>query len=80
MTLGDPIASGNMADIYSWDAGHVLKLFKDWVGADLVDREARATAAVHASGFPVPAVGERLDVDGRMDTHPRRRTFRRADR
>jgi len=66
MTLGGPIGSGVTAEVYAWDEGQVLKLFRNWVRVDQVDYEARAVRAVHAAGLPVPAVGEQLEVDGRI--------------
>ena len=63
--LGDAIASGRTAEIHPWQDGQVLKLFYGWVGTEDIEREARLTQAVCASGLPVPAVGELVQVDGR---------------
>ena len=63
--LDSPIAYGATAEIYAWDEGWVLKLFFDWFGRKNIDYEARIARAVHASGLPVPAVGEVVTVNGR---------------
>jgi aminoglycoside phosphotransferase (APT) family kinase protein len=60
-----PIAQGRTAELYAWDDGYVLKLFRDWCPADWVDYEARIARAVHASGVPSPAAGDVLEVNGR---------------
>ncbi len=60
-----PLAEGRTAEIYPWEQGFVLKLFRDWVPRDHVNYEAELARAVAASGLPVPAVGEVVEVDGR---------------
>jgi aminoglycoside phosphotransferase (APT) family kinase protein len=60
-----PIAQGRTAEIYPWDDGHVLKLFRDWCPPDWVEYEARIAGAVHAAGVPSPAPGEMIEMDGR---------------
>ena len=63
--LGQPIAYGRTAEIYAWEKDGVLKLFYDWVGLDGIEYEAKIARAVHASGLPVPAVGEIVQVNRR---------------
>jgi len=63
--LGQPIAYGRTAEIYAWHPGQVLKLFYDWFELENIEKEARITRAVHASGLPVPAVGEIICVNNR---------------
>jgi aminoglycoside phosphotransferase (APT) family kinase protein len=63
--LGRPIASGRTAEIYAWSEGQVLKLFYGWFGLDEIESEARIARAIHASGLPVPAVGEIVRVNDR---------------
>jgi uncharacterized protein (TIGR02172 family) len=60
-----PIAEGRTAEIYPWDDGHVLKLYRDWCPPDWVEYEARIARAVHAAGVPSPAAGEIMEVNGR---------------
>lgn len=64
--MDKPFAVGATAEIYAWENGQVLKLFREWVTADAVRTEARTARLVHASGAPVPAVGEVVEIDGRM--------------
>ena len=63
--LGDPIAYGRTADIYAWEEGTILKLFHNWFDLEGIKFEAQMARAVHASGLPVPAVGEIVQVNGR---------------
>jgi len=60
-----PIDQGRTAEIYLWDDGHVLKLYRDWCPSDWVEYEATVASAIHAAGIPSPAVGEILDMNGR---------------
>jgi Ser/Thr protein kinase RdoA (MazF antagonist) len=60
-----PIAQGRTAEIYLWDEGHVLKLYRDWCPSDWVDYEARVASAIHAAGIPSPATGEIVEVNSR---------------
>jgi aminoglycoside phosphotransferase (APT) family kinase protein len=63
--LGKPIALGRTAEIYAWENGQILKLFFDWFELGDIEFEQRMNRAVHASGLPVPAPGEILQVNGR---------------
>jgi uncharacterized protein (TIGR02172 family) len=63
--LGQPIGYGRTAEIYAWQQGQVLKLFYDWFELENIEKEARITRAVHASGLPAPAVGEIIRVNER---------------
>jgi aminoglycoside phosphotransferase (APT) family kinase protein len=60
-----PFAQGRTAEIYAWEEGHVLKLYRDWCPADWVDYEARIAHAVHEAGIPSPKPGAVVEVDGR---------------
>ena len=68
--LGQPIGYGRTAEIYAWQEDKVLKLFYDWFGLENIENEARITQAVHASGLPVPAVGEIVRVNERYGEIP----------
>jgi aminoglycoside phosphotransferase (APT) family kinase protein len=65
MDLGEPIAVGRTAEIYTWEEDQVLKLFRDWTKPSWVAYEARVAKSVHASGLSVPAVGEIIEIGGR---------------
>lgn len=60
-----PLAQGRTAEIYSWEEGHVLKLYRDWCPSDWVDYEARIAHAVYEAGIPSPKPGVIVEVDGR---------------
>jgi uncharacterized protein (TIGR02172 family) len=60
-----PFAEGRTAEIYVWDDGHVLKLYRDWCPSDWVDYEARVARAVYEAGIPSPEAGEIIEMNGR---------------
>jgi uncharacterized protein (TIGR02172 family) len=60
-----PLAEGRTAEIYPWDDGRILKLYRDWCPPDWVDYEARIARAVFEAGIPSPEAGEIVEVDGR---------------
>src|SRR5665647_181710 len=67
MTLPDtPIAVGFTAEIYAWRDGQVLKLYKPGASRNTVEHEANLTRIVHATGLPVPAVGEIVEIGDRF--------------
>lgn len=66
MQLGAPIGRGFTAEIFAWHDGQVLKLFNQGVSRAVVEHEANKTRIVHATGLPVPAVGEIIDIEGRF--------------
>ena len=66
MSLSAPIALGFTAEIYAWHDGQVLKLYNPGISRDTVEYEANLTRMVHATGLPVPAVGEIIEIDGRF--------------
>ena len=60
-----PIAQGRTAEIYAWEEGQVIKLYRDWCPSDWVDYEARIAGAIHEAGIPSPQVGGIVELDGR---------------
>jgi uncharacterized protein (TIGR02172 family) len=60
-----PIAEGRTAEVYLWDDGHILKLYRDWCPSHWVDYETRVAGAVYAAGVPSPAAGPIVEVNGR---------------
>jgi Ser/Thr protein kinase RdoA (MazF antagonist) len=66
LELPPPIATGATSDIHDWRDGQVLKLFRDDVPRRAGEREARITKALHAAGARVPAVGDLVEVNGRL--------------
>jgi aminoglycoside phosphotransferase (APT) family kinase protein len=59
------IAEGREAEIFSWDEGEVLRLYRDPNARDRADREIVALDAVRCALPCVPAPHGRLDWDGR---------------
>lgn len=54
-----------MAEVFAWDEGRALKLFRrDW-GMSEAEQEARAARLVYDAGIPSPAIYETVTVDGR---------------
>jgi uncharacterized protein (TIGR02172 family) len=60
-----PLAQGRTAEIYPWEQGYILKLYRDWCPADWVDYEARIAHAVYEAGISSPKPGEIVEVDDR---------------
>jgi Ser/Thr protein kinase RdoA (MazF antagonist) len=65
-SVEQPIALGRTAEIYAWEPGQVLKLFREGTPPGNVAYEARIAHAVHTAGLPVPAPGEVIEVNGRL--------------
>jgi uncharacterized protein (TIGR02172 family) len=63
--VGPLIASGRTADVYAWGTDQVIKLFHHWFELDDICFEQKLAQTVHATGLPVPAVGEIIQVNGR---------------
>jgi aminoglycoside phosphotransferase (APT) family kinase protein len=63
--ITQPIAAGRMAEIYPWEEGQVLKLFRGPAARESVTYEASVTAAAHAAGAPAPAVFGQIEAQGR---------------
>ncbi len=64
--LGQLIGQGATAEIYAWGEDQVLKLvFPSWPRI-AVESEAQAARVAAEAGVPTPAVGEIIEVDGRL--------------
>jgi Ser/Thr protein kinase RdoA (MazF antagonist) len=61
-----PIALGFTVEVYAWNDRQVLKLFNRGISRNTVENEANLTRIVHATGLPVPAVGEIVEIEGRF--------------
>ncbi len=59
------IDEGRTAEIYLWDKGRVLKLYRAEFPREWADWEARMTREIGEAGVPAPRVFEVRDVDGR---------------
>ena len=62
---GAPIATGRTAEIFAWQEGTILKLYRAWCPPDWVDHELKIARVVHDAGLASPAPGEIVDVAGR---------------
>jgi uncharacterized protein (TIGR02172 family) len=60
------IGRGLTAEIYAWNEGQALKLFNAGISRRTVEYEANLTRIIHATGLPVPAIGEIIEIDGRF--------------
>ena len=65
LKLSTPIAEGRTAEIYEWNQGQILKLYRDWCPSHWVEDESKVAHAIHKAGIPSPAVGEILEVNHR---------------
>jgi aminoglycoside phosphotransferase (APT) family kinase protein len=59
------IAEGREAEIFEWDSGRVLRLFRTQRSADVLDRETAAMRAVRDVVPLVPEVFDIVEVEGR---------------
>jgi aminoglycoside phosphotransferase (APT) family kinase protein len=65
INLSAPIAQGRTADVYPWDADHILKLYQNWCPAEWAEHETRVAQALQRAGVPTPAAKEIVTVEGR---------------
>jgi aminoglycoside phosphotransferase (APT) family kinase protein len=59
------LGAGREAEVFAWESGHVLRLARDPSDTGMIEREVIALRAAHAAGASVPAVYERVTLDGR---------------
>lgn len=59
------IAVGRTAEIYPWNDGQVLKLFRPGWPDEAIEHETSVARAVWQAGLPVPRVGDLVEVEGR---------------
>jgi aminoglycoside phosphotransferase (APT) family kinase protein len=59
------IDEGRTAEIFAWDEGRVLKLYRAEFPREWADGEAQITRAIGKAGVPAPHIFEVLDVAGR---------------
>jgi aminoglycoside phosphotransferase (APT) family kinase protein len=64
-TLPPPFAVGRTAEIYAWQEGTILKLYRDWCPANWVEHEAHIAEVVTQAGLPVPRAFGMVEVNGR---------------
>jgi len=59
-----PIAVGRTGEIYPWNEGQVIKLYRAGSSREYVTREARVSRIAHGLALPAPGVHEAETVDG----------------
>ena len=59
------IDEGRTAEVFLWDKGRILKLYRDGFPREWADWEAQMTRAIREAGVPAPRIFEVRDVDGR---------------
>ncbi len=64
-TLPPPFAVGRTAEVYAWQDGKVLKLYRDWCPTNWVDHEAHIAEVVTQAGLPAPHAYGVVEVNGR---------------
>lgn len=60
-----PIGKGREAEVFAWGKHRALRLAHETSHAEDVAREARALAAAHRAGAPVPAAYGQVTLEGR---------------
>ena len=63
--LGPLLGAGRTAEVFAWESGRVLKLYRSGWSEDRVVREQENTARVHALGAPAPASYGVEQIEGR---------------
>ncbi|HKD77326.1 MAG TPA: phosphotransferase, partial [Ktedonobacterales bacterium] len=66
MTLGPKIGDGRTAEVFAWDEGRVLKLFRPAWARDVAESEAELARRLYDAGVPSPAVFGVVQYDGRF--------------
>lgn len=64
-SLGAPLARGHTAEIYPWQDGYILKLFREERSLLAIEREAQVSQLVCQAGLPAPAFVEMVELHGR---------------
>ncbi len=59
------IGEGNTAEVYAWQDGWILKLFRKGFSRDGIEKEYRVSKEVEKLGLPIPRVGELMQYHGR---------------
>jgi uncharacterized protein (TIGR02172 family) len=59
------IAQGRTAELYAWNTGQVLKLFRDWIPDSTVRREVQCSRRISEAKLCVPKVYEMIQIGGR---------------
>jgi Ser/Thr protein kinase RdoA (MazF antagonist) len=63
--VGRPIGEGRTAEVFEWDDGRVLKLYRAACPHDWAAHEVAVVRALTAAGVEAPAVLDEVEVEGR---------------
>ena len=66
MARGPRIGVGRTAEVYAWGDRQILKLYLANMPREWVDHEARIGHIVATAGLHAPAIGDNVEVDGRL--------------
>jgi len=64
-SLSTLIPEGRTAEIYEWNDGYILKLYRDWCPPHWVEHESKVAHAITEAGISTPAAGEIVEVNQR---------------
>jgi aminoglycoside phosphotransferase (APT) family kinase protein len=65
ISLRHPLAVGRTAEVFAWDDGQALKLFREGWGRDAAEHEAEVARVIFDAGAPAPRVDGVIEVAGR---------------
>ena len=63
---GPLIGVGRTAEVYAWDDGQILKLYRPELPRDWVGYEAKVGRIVAEAGLAAPAIGDVVEIGGRL--------------
>ncbi len=66
MTKGALIGAGRTAEVYAWGDDQILKLYRAEMPREWVYYEARIGRIVTEAGLQAPAIGDVVEVEGRL--------------
>lgn len=62
----EKVGEGRVAEVFAWEPGLVIKLYRDPADTESAVEEAAATTAAVAAGVPAPRCGGTAVVEGRI--------------
>jgi hypothetical protein len=66
MGKGPRVGVGRTAEVYAWGNHQILKLYRAEMPPEWVDHEARIGRVIAEAGVHAPAIGDTVEVDGRL--------------
>ena len=65
MNARELVGEGRTAQIFAWDQGRVVKLFRSFMGAGAAQHEMSVTVIAERAGAPTPSLHGTVEIDGR---------------